>query len=118
MDKLEACPKCQSPCVVETFSGQSIDGVVTLFMCSNDHPHGGWCDQPAYFAANDWNTAAMPAPDERAAIVAWLREQSKEYDKAMTEVVDHHQKHRDLAGVAVTMELAADAMERGDHLKE
>ncbi len=100
MDKLEACPKCQSPCVVETFSGQSIDGVVTLLMCSNDHPHGGWCDQPAYLAADDWNAATLPVPDERAAVVSWLRSHDNGYPES--------------SGYGH----AADAIERGDHLSD
>ena len=50
-----ACPLCDAPCVIETFTGESIQGVATLYMCSNDHVHGGGCDRPAYLTLEAWN---------------------------------------------------------------
>lgn len=57
-------------------------------------------------------------PDERTAIVAWLRGQAEIGDNALLNAIEGSQLRRDLAAGVVAINRAADAIERGDHLKE
>ena len=68
--ELLPCPKCRAPCTVQDFSGGSIEGNITLWMCSNVQVFGGSCDRDAYFTAEGWNTRDnLPAIIEQAAAI-------------------------------------------------
>jgi len=69
-EQLKACRACGADCRVERFEGGAIEGVMTVYFCSNSTKFGGDCPDPhAYLNINAWNT--RPSPEADAVEAAW-----------------------------------------------
>ena len=73
VEKLKPCRACGKPCSIQRFEGEHIEGVMTVYLCSNSTKLGGNCPDPlAYLNVNAWNTRPSSIVPSSEVVPDWL----------------------------------------------